>query len=148
MKHKKRKATEKDLERCLRLMTKWHDRISDEGWAIAGELCRCKEFDDVVAHISFDSRAHTALLKLHYANDRDRVPLHEQLHLETAAMGAVVQELQWGGITERQRNKACEWYKYYLEIFLSRMTDTLLDMDKEIRRWKRKTKKLEKQLGE
>lgn len=145
---KKRRATEKDLDKCLRLMRKWGEGLDGVGWGVAGELCNCKKHKDTYAHLDFCSRAHVALLRLHRVDDVERTALHEQLHLEMAGMHNVVKELQWGGITERQREQAYRWYFYYEDDFIDQVTETLLGMDKELRRWKRKTKKLEKQLCE
>lgn len=144
---KKRRATEKDLEKCLRLMRKWGaGRLDGVSWGVVGELCRCKEHKDVYAHLDFDSRAHCALLKLHQVDDIECTALHEQLHLEMASMHSVVRELQWGGATEKQRQQAYRWYKFYEDEFIDQMTRVLLGMDKETRHWKRKTKRLERQL--
>jgi len=142
---KKRRATKKDLEKCLRLMRKWGEKKLDGvGWGVAGELCNCKEHKDAYAHIDYDSRAHVALLSLHQVGNIERIALHEQLHLELATMHGVVRELQWGGITEMQRQQAYTWYKYYEDEVIFQMTDALLGMDKENRSLKRKIKKLEK----
>lgn len=144
-----RRATKKDLEKCLRLMRKWGEkRLDGVGWGVAGELCNCKEHKGVYAHLDYDSRAHTALLRLHQVDNVECTALHEQLHLEMAPMHRVVQELQWGGITEKQRGQAYKWYFYYEDDFIDQVTKTLLGMDKELRCWKRKAKKLEKQLCE
>lgn len=144
---KGRRATEKDLKRCLRFMEKWGKRIGRVGWAVAGELCRCKKRKNVYAHLIMDDRAHMAMLGLHEVGNIEETALHEQLHIELAEMGQVVNEMQSGGITERQRNMAWQWYQHYEDEHIAQMTRVLLDMDKEIRSLKRKNKKLEKVQG-
>lgn len=142
---KRRRATIKDLKKCLRLMRKWGaGRLNGVGWGVSGELCTCKEHKDTYAHLDSSSRAHAASLYLHQVDNIERTALHEQLHLEMAEMRSVVKELQWGGITESQRNKAYEWYIYYEDDFVCQITKALLGMDKEIRSLKRKVKQLEK----
>jgi len=145
---KPRRATEKDLKKCLRLMDKWAERIGRVGWGVAGEVCKCKKGKNIYAHLIMDDRAHMATLGLHSVGDIEKTALHEQLHMELAEMGQVVREMHTGGITERQRAKAVEWYEYYEDVFIDYMAGALLDMDKETRKWKRKAKKLEKQLSE
>lgn len=145
---KRRRATKKDLKKCLRLMKKWGERLDGVGWGVAGELCRCKEFKDTYAHLDYSNTAHTALLQLHQVDNHiERTALHEQLHLGLANMHFVVRELQWGGIIEGQREQAYKWYRYYEDDFVCEITKALLGMDKEIRHWKRRAKKLEKQLN-
>lgn len=142
---KKRRATEKDLKKCLRLMGKWGDKKLDGvAWNVAGELCDCEKHEGVFAHLDYACRAHAALLYLHQVDKIERTALHERLHLEMADMHNVVQELQWAGVTERSREMAYRWYRWYEDDVIGQLTKAFLDMDKEIRSLKRKIKKLEK----
>lgn len=137
-----KKATEKDLRKCLRLMNRWNDRLDGVGWGLAGELCNCEQ--DVHAHVLVTSRAHTALLKLHDVDGLEEIALHEQLHLEMAEMARVVVDLTEGGIMQGQRQMALDWYEFYQDRFIEKLMKALLGMDKEIRSLKRKVRKMEK----
>jgi len=125
-------------------MRKWGEGLDGVGWGVAGELCNCKEHKDTYAHMDCESRAHIALLCLHQVDKIERTALHEQLHLEMAEMRHVVLEMTHGGITEKQRNQAYEWYKYYEDDVIEQLTKAFLDMDKENRSLKRKIRRLEK----
>jgi len=139
-----KKPTEKDLNRFLRLTTKWAKKIGRVGWSIGGTICDC-EVKNVLAHGKIYDRAHSLLLYLHDADDLENSALHEAMHLLVAEMSKVVFELRDCGMGEKARQEAYDWYDYYEDRFIDHMVGILLGMDKEIRSLKRKIKKLESQ---
>lgn len=137
-----KKATAKDAKRLLRLMNKWADKIGRERWAGTGQECDCKKHKGCYAHLDFDAVAHIAHVCVHSAEHAEATALHEQLHLELGMMARCVKEMAWSGETEEQRQCAHEWYSYYEDQFIDKMTDVLLGMDKELNRLKRQVKRL------
>lgn len=139
-----KKPTEKDLKRFLALMEKWGRKIGREGWAVAGEVCDCDKHKTSYAHLQSHATSHIATVKLHDASVVEATALHEQLHLELEPMGDLVHGMRVHATTEEHLQVAFNWYQYYEDCFINKMTEVLLGMDKEIRSLKRKIRKLEK----